>query len=39
MAVTGKLYGKVFEALFNKEIDWMTDDVRVSLHTVTYVPD
>jgi hypothetical protein len=39
MAVTGKLYGKVFLASFNKEIDWDTDTIKCSLHTSTYVPD
>lgn len=38
MAVTGFLYGKVFTALWNKEIDFDTDVIKVSLHTVTYVP-
>jgi len=39
MAVTGKLYGKAFLSLFNKEIDWDTDPIKCSLHTSTYVPD
>ena len=39
MAVTGKLYGKVFLALFNKEIDWLDDSIKCMLTTVTYVPD
>ncbi len=39
MAVTGKLYGKVFNALWNKEIDYDTDNIATTLHTVTYVPD
>ena len=39
MAVTGKIYGKVFTALCNKEIDWVDDDIRVSLHTSSYSPD
>lgn len=39
MAVTGKLYGKVFTALWNKEIDWDTDTIKVALTTATYTPD
>ena len=39
MAVVGKFYGKAFLALFNKEIDWDTDPIKCSLHTVLYVPD
>lgn len=39
MAVTGKLFGKVFLSLFNKEIDWDSDDIRVMLTTSAYTPD
>lgn len=39
MAVTGFLYGKVFTALWNKEIDFDTDVIKVSLHTSAYVPN
>lgn len=39
MAVSGLLYGRVFTALWNKEIDFDTDVIKVSLHTSTYVPD
>lgn len=39
MAVTAKLYGKVFAAAFNKEIDWDSDTIKVSLHSATYTPD
>lgn len=39
MAVTGKLFGKVFAALWNKEIDWDTDTIKVMLTTSTYTPD
>lgn len=39
MAVVGKLYGKAFLALFNKEIDWDTDVIKVMLTTSLYVPD
>ncbi len=39
MAVTAALYGNVFLAAFNKEIDFLSDDVRLTLHTVGYVPD
>lgn len=39
MAVTGKLYGKVFTALWNKEIDFDSDTIKVMLTTSTYTPD
>ncbi len=39
MPVTGKLYGLLFTALWNAEIDYAADDVRVMLTTVTYVPN
>lgn len=39
MAVTGKLYGKVFTALWNKEIDFDTDTIKVMLTTSSYTPD
>lgn len=39
MAVTAKQYGKVYIALFNKEIDWDTDTIKVALTTSTYTPD
>ncbi len=39
MAVTGKMYGQVPIKAFNKEIDWNSDDIRCTLHTVGYVPD
>lgn len=39
MAVTGKLFGLLFTALWNKEIDYDTDTIKVMLTTVTYVPD
>ena len=39
MAVTGKLFGLVFTALWNKEIDFDTDDIKVMLTTSLYVPD
>jgi len=39
MAVTGKLFGLMFTALFNKEIDILDDTIKVMLTTVTYVPD
>lgn len=38
MAVTAKLYGKFFLSLFNKECDWLDDDIRVVL-TTGYTPD
>lgn len=39
MAVTGKLYGNVFKAAFNKEIDWNTDTIKCMLVTSIYTPD
>lgn len=39
MSVSGLLYGLVFTALWNKEIDFDTDVIKVSLHTSTYVPN
>jgi hypothetical protein len=39
MAATGKLYGKVFTALWNKEIDYDTDTIKCMLTTSTYTPD
>lgn len=39
MAVTGKLYGKVFTALWNKEIDYDSDTIKVMLTTSLYTPD
>lgn len=39
MAVTAKLYGKVFTALWNKEIDYDSDSIKVMLTTSTYTPD
>jgi hypothetical protein len=38
MAVTAFLYGSFPAKLANKEIDFDTDTVKVSLHTSTYVP-
>lgn len=38
MSVIGKLYGKIFLALFNKEVDWLDDDIRAVLLT-GYSPD
>ena len=35
MAVTSLIYGKVFKALFNKEIDWEADNIKVALVTAT----
>jgi hypothetical protein len=39
MAVTAYLYGKVFVALANKEIDLDDSNVKVMLTTSSYVPD
>ncbi len=39
MVMTGKLYGKAFTSLWNKEIDYDTDQIDVVLTTVSEVPD
>ncbi len=39
MAVTAKLYGKLFTSLWNKEIDYDSDSIKVMLTTSTYVPN
>jgi len=39
VAVSNKWYGNAFLAAFDKEIDYLADDIAVTLHTVTYVPD
>lgn len=38
MAVTAALYGKHFTSLYNKETDYDSDTMKVSLHTSTYSP-
>ncbi|KKM23764.1 hypothetical protein LCGC14_1611870 [marine sediment metagenome] len=37
--VTAKIFGLLFTALWNKEIDFDTDIIKVMLTTSTYVPD
>ncbi|KKN00107.1 hypothetical protein LCGC14_1141050, partial [marine sediment metagenome] len=39
MSITGKLYGLVFTALWNKEIDYDSDTIYCALFVVGYVPD
>ncbi len=39
MAVTNKWYGNAFLAAFNKEIDFLTDNIAVILCTSLYTPD
>jgi hypothetical protein len=39
MTITARLYGLVFTALWNKEIDYDTDLIAVQLHNSTYTPD
>jgi len=39
MTVTAKLYGNAIVQMANKEIDWVTDTMCVSLHTSTYAPN
>lgn len=36
---TGYLYGRMFLAAFNKEIDWDTDTIQVILTTSAHTPD
>lgn len=38
MAVTAKVYNAAVTALANKEIDWGSDTIKVSLHTSSYTP-
>jgi hypothetical protein len=38
MAVSSKWYGKAFLSVFNKELDWDSDTIKVMLTTSTYVP-
>lgn len=39
MAVTAYWYANAFEAAFDKEIDFLADDIAVSLHTNSYTPN
>ncbi|MFC9768676.1 hypothetical protein [Rhodococcus jostii] len=39
MAVTAKLYGLALKSVFDKEIDWNTDTLKVMLATSSYTPD
>ncbi|MFC9766043.1 hypothetical protein [Rhodococcus jostii] len=39
MAVTAKLYGLALKSVFDKEIDWNTDTIKVMLCTSSYTPD
>lgn len=39
MAVSAKWYGKAFLSVFNKEVDWGTDTIKVALTTSTYTPN
>lgn len=39
MAITAKLFGKLFLAAFNKEIDLLDDVIKVMLCTSSYTPD
>ncbi len=39
VAVTAWWYVNAFEAAFNKEIDYLADEIPVSLHTATYTPN
>jgi hypothetical protein len=39
MAVSAKWYGNAFVAAFNKEIDFNSDTIKISLHTSSYTPN
>lgn len=39
MAPTAKLYGKMFESLFNAEINWAAHNIKAMLCTSAYAPD
>lgn len=39
MAITGKLYGRVMLAVWNKEIDWDSDTITAGCSTSGYTPD
>lgn len=39
MAVTALIYSKIFNAVFNKEVDILDDTIKVILCTSTYSPD
>lgn len=39
MAVTAYWYANAFEAAFDKEIDFLADDIMVQLHTSSYTPN
>lgn len=39
MAVSAKVYGLAMQSLFNKEIDWDSDTLKVMLCTSSYTPN
>jgi hypothetical protein len=39
MAVTAKVFNAAITALANKEIDWGSDTIKVTLHTSAYTPN
>jgi hypothetical protein len=39
VAVTAWWYVNAFETMLDKQIDWISDDIAASLHTVSYVPN
>ena len=39
MAITSRLYSRVFMSAFNKEIDIQDDNIACTLHTSGYTPD
>ncbi len=38
MAVTNRIYGELFLNMADKEIDWLADTIKITLHTSTYTP-
>ncbi len=39
MPVTAFIYGLALDHITDADIDWTVDTIKVSLHTVTYVPN
>lgn len=39
MAVTAFWFANAFVSAFNKEIDWVTDDIAITLHTSAFTPN
>ena len=39
MAVTAFWFANAFVSAFNKEIDWVSDDIAITLHSSSFVPN